>query len=616
MKLAIDYLVLNNFKSFPQLTLHLDKFGSGLHFLGGINRLDKRLGSNGVGKSSVWDAVCWCLYGRTVRGLKATDVRPWVGKGSTQVLVQVNGKDVLRQTNPSRLMVAGKDASQETIDELVGLNFDTFVHTIVLGQGQPLFFDLPPRQKMDLFSTVLNLDRWDARADTARAKVGRLEKLEARLQGELSTMSNRKAMVATELKQLKERSDEWAEDNIRKLEELEVLIREARKRIDKLQAEHDRADLGYDGAMMELKACDKGHSQLLQQMNAAQLEWDQHDLTIAVLREERDQIDFDLGLNPEKCSKCGQPLGDKAYKHMRNKMLDRYDDLEDEIKADKKGPALLARVQEVRQEEERLRATTDGFKQLADKHKATLDMTTPLLAELKALVSTRDQAEEELRDAENPYHQQLQARRKESKRLEGDIEDHEARLDKLKGQIARTKFWVKGFRDVRLYVVDALMQELEMATNAMLPEVGLPDWVVRYDVERETKSGGTARGLNTTILSPDNEQPVKWESWSGGEGQRLRLVGALAFSDVLLRHSGVQPTLEVLDEPTQHLSVEGVRDLVDFLQGRAKALERALFYVDHQSVDSARFDSVTTIVKDSKGSRLLSTPTHVVLASP
>lgn len=602
MKLTFGSLTATHFKSFDKLTLDLSGYRGGLHFLRGQNKLDPGLGSNGAGKSTLWDAVCWCLYGRTPSGLKTTDVRAWHSDKTPEVTLVVNGKTVKRSAG--KLWIDTNVVGQEDVNRLVGLNADTFFHTVVLGQGQPLFLDLSPRDKMAKISTVLDLDRWDIRAEHAKAKMTRLEKLQARLGGEQGVMRTRHKFVDEELEQLQQRAEDWSRDQLKKLQKLEDELKDAQGRIGKLGAEHDKADLAYDGAMLDLRLLDKDDDRVVQQINAASLDWDRHDLQMAKLREERDQIEFDLSLVPGKCDKCGQPIGGKAREVMRNKMLDRFDDLEDELKKDRIGPALLLRVQELKQEEQRIRATAAGFRQNADKAKAMLDMTTPLLAELKALVNSHGKLEQDLKDAANPYAEQVAQRRRERKKLKADLEELEARLERLSGQIERTKFWVKGFRDVRLYVVDTLMAELEMATNAMLPEVGLLDWQVRYDIERTTKKGTTQRGINTLIFSPDNKSAVRWEAWSGGEGQRLRLIGALSFADVLLRHSGMQTNLEVLDEPTQHLSSQGVRDLVEFLQGRAKAYERTVFFIDHHAVESSLFDSVTTIVKDAHGSRV------------
>src|SRR6266550_3813747 len=105
MKLSYDALQIEGFKSFASkrpAILDLINYGTGLHLLKGRNELDPGLESNGVGKTSLWGAL----------------------------------------------------------DQTFGIPFDVFTHTILLGQGQPPFFDLPPARIMTLFSTVLNLQRW------------------------------------------------------------------------------------------------------------------------------------------------------------------------------------------------------------------------------------------------------------------------------------------------------------------------------------------------------------------------------------------------------------------------------------------------------------------------
>src|SRR6202035_4690082 len=95
---------------------------------------------------------------------------------------------------------------------------------------------------------------------------------------------------------------------------------------------------------------------------------------------------------------------------------------------------------------------------------------------------------------------------------------------------------------------------------------------------------------------------VKWRSFSGGENQRLRLIGALALSEVLLNYVGITPTLEILDEPSKSLSRQGVKDLIDYLADRAQNLGKRILLVDHHAYESSKFASVTTVVKDKSGS--------------
>lgn len=180
MKLELLSLQINNFKSIAKLQFKLDR-PVGVHLICGDNQVDPDLGSNGAGKSTLWDAICWCFYGKTPDGLRSPDLIPW--GTNTEVIVrtdvQLDGSErhtpIVRGANPNFLNIDGKTVSQEQLEQTIGMNFDTFTNTMLLGQGRPLFFDLTPTAKMQLFSDALNLDRWERRSKEASKKATDLQ---------------------------------------------------------------------------------------------------------------------------------------------------------------------------------------------------------------------------------------------------------------------------------------------------------------------------------------------------------------------------------------------------------------------------------------------------------
>jgi DNA repair exonuclease SbcCD ATPase subunit len=210
-------------------------------------------------------------------------------------------------------------------------------------------------------------------------------------------------------------------------------------------------------------------------------------------------------------------------------------------------------------------------------------------------------------EAHNPHLEAVKGLIRKKNVIKAEIEGMQELRAKLSRISERVKFWVKGFKEVQLYIIDEVLQELELVSNSMLTEMGLEDWSLKYAVEKETQAGTVQRGLNVTVLSPDNDKAVRWECWSGGEGQRLRVVGALALSEVLLNHAGVTPNIEILDEPTRGLSDEGVNDLCEYLATRAEQLNKQCWLIDHAAIPSSHFTSTLTVLRDKKGSRLVPT---------
>lgn len=151
-------------------------------------------GHNGVGKSSILDAMTWALWGRarakrdeelihlgqnemwvsldfeqqsqhyrvtrrrsrTGRGSRgALDLLVW-GAGAAPRLINENG---LRRT-------------QEKINEILCLDYDTFVHSALLQQGKADAFTLKTAtERKRLLSDILGLDQWKRYEDAAKERL-------------------------------------------------------------------------------------------------------------------------------------------------------------------------------------------------------------------------------------------------------------------------------------------------------------------------------------------------------------------------------------------------------------------------------------------------------------
>ena len=582
VKLSFDAIEIRNFKCFgaDAQGLTLSAFGPGLHFLRGVNQVEPRLGSNGSGKSSLWDALTWCLYGKTVSGLRNPDVRPRSGKGATIVLVKVDVDGHIhtidRSANPNHLLLDGGEVGQEHIDQLLGISFGAFAQTILLGQGQPLFFDLPPRDKMGLFSEVLGLDRWESRSDAAKVRVNDLYRKQMELEAERTAFEAAREQIERQLKSGADAADKWGSGQLAKLAAAGKQLKDVTKQLTEVLARRDQFDVMYDGAELELRDLD------LQEQKGV----------LAQLKYEYQELGAKRLLVVNKCPTCGQKLKDVQAQ------------LEAQVQVDQK---LVRLAEKIASQEKRVTATLEAFNKftlISREAKANLDMLVKETADLEARRSMLKTLVAEREEEQNPYRQQMMEARKLLAKTKADTRELSKAIAAIIRNGERASFWVKGFKDVRLYVVEEVLQELELTTNAVLEDMGLVGWEVKYAAEKETKSGTVQTGLNVSILSPGLKSPVRWETWSGGEGQRLRVVGALALSEVLLNYAGVQTDLMILDEPTRHLSPEGVRDLCDFLAERAINLGQQTWLVDHMAIESASFASVTTIAKGPKGSQI------------
>ena len=586
MKLSVDELHLEHFRSWVgPAVLDVAGLGAGLHFIRGRNKLDPQLGSNGAGKSSLWGALTWCLYGRTPEGLHNVDIKPWRDGGSPAVttMLHTDDQEHLVTRTIGNLVLDGRTVGQEQINELLGMSYEVFINAVVMGQGQPLFPDLTPAQKMRLFDDVMQLDRWIRRSKHAASRRDEIENRIAELKQRLATLDGILKSIEQSIKDIGRQIEVWEKQEAEQARDRMASRENLEKQLHDLELRRDAADLAMDSALTELRPLQIEMRKIMNIRGGLELAAK----SIGRLEQELAVIEKKKKI----CPVCKQPVQAKQVAGHKTELLKQ-------LTACKQAETALA---EVDKKYAVLEKAELDFQKKSDLAQWELNDLNPKIGALKQEIEQLQNME---RDS-NPHRGHLRELYNKLNAATEERADIEKRLRiKQRGRI-RTEFWVKGFREVRLFAIEEVLQELELQTNSMLEEVGLVGWEVRYAIERETKAGTVQRGISSTITCPANSGPVKWQAWSGGECQRLRIICSLALSEVLLGHAGIATGIEILDEPTQHLSGEGIDDLIDYLSERARQYGKTILYADQHSIESARFASVLTVLKTKQGSKVI-----------
>lgn len=606
-KLVFEGMTIRDFGVLEDERLNFAQLGNGVHFVRGQNEYRKRMGSNGAGKTTIWNAMSWCLFGRTMSGLRTGDVVPWdsdrIPYVRTDFMHGARAHTVEREGKTNGLTLDGKKVSQERVDEaLGGLSYTTFPHTIVLGQGQPLFFDLDPRSKMEVLSDGLKLDRWEERSKRAGLKHRKLEQQITSLDVEIKGLERSIDENEDTLADLRTKEKEWERERNNRVEDRARQLRVSEKALVRSEKEWGEWDLKYDSAETELRASQRELDKATAVATDAATKVAGEKAALRVLDAELDRVQAmidDIGESDE-CPTCGALLKTANRKQHRRELQTQWNS----AKADRdKGSKLIdemIRLREsaetrVAQHQKDIRAFLVKSNEAIDS-RARADETRQ---QLKAAVAQLKRKDADDDNATNPYSELVNKARAQIKALEQTIDDATKLLEQAQRKAERVKYWVQGFKQVRLYLLEEVLDELEAVTATLLPSIGLEDWTVRFDMEKELKSGDTRPGLVVTIAQPGiKQEAIKWEAWSSGEGQRLRLIGAIALSEVLLRRTGVTCDLMVLDEPTRHMSPQGVRETIDFILERGRNAQ--VMYTDHAAINTSRFASTIDVVRTGR----------------
>lgn len=178
-------LTIQNFLSFGQkpITIDLNQHKNTLIIGQNSDTGSEGYSRNGVGKSSIFQALCWVLYNQGLSNIKQDAFVNVVNKKKMMVTLEltVDGKEfvirrgrkpavleVLKEGNPYTMHSV--DTVDETIESLIGISFDTFTNTVMLNTNTIPFMNMKPAPQRNFMEQMLGLDILTERANKIKAQ--------------------------------------------------------------------------------------------------------------------------------------------------------------------------------------------------------------------------------------------------------------------------------------------------------------------------------------------------------------------------------------------------------------------------------------------------------------
>lgn len=178
---------IHNFLSIKDIELNLEK--RGLTLIEGKNTGNSTFESNGSGKSTILNSITYALYGQTSYGLKADDVVNRQEDKDTSVILYVDidgqayrieryrkhkthkNKVKLFQGNTELTGKSAKDTDSK-IQELFGVDYNTYMNSIVQGQGEAeVFSKASDKGKKEILENITNIAIYKKAQEIAKGKV-------------------------------------------------------------------------------------------------------------------------------------------------------------------------------------------------------------------------------------------------------------------------------------------------------------------------------------------------------------------------------------------------------------------------------------------------------------
>jgi DNA repair exonuclease SbcCD ATPase subunit len=607
---SITAVTLRGFRSFAsEQRWELQNSGAGLYYVTGRNEVEPDLEANGAGKSSLFEALYLGFYGKTSRGLRAGNVQCWLPDSpNCQISIEFDGHLLIRSWGPNSLSLwkAGgqpKPVDQIELEKFIGIQPDAFLQTFYFAQFGSSFVELGPTERLSLLSDILQLDRWEAASTTAGKYAAELKGKQTELNMKLATArGTHKQLIAYDYQK---ESDAWEQATTAKIENLRAQVPTAAivTFMRKQNIAQQALDAHLANALSSSKVSDMQkllEDQKVQRSTTLKLQY----AMLPKIKLLEQQIANLAALDGSAaCPNCMQPVSHEHAMAETNALEKQKTKLQGEYEVLR---ISMEQTTDLIQSYENHLAT---FEKEAKQHEIE---TKKLEAVVDKFLRMRENAEhaaaslrqriDEQKDSVNPY---IALRKKRAIDIENatlSINLLEAQLAEVEPNIKGMEFWVKGFKDLRLFIVQQVITQLEIEINNTLVQLGLAGWTMQCTVEQETKSGTLKRGFAILVKAPHSKSAVPFEVWSGGEAQRLRIAIYMGLSNLIANRLGISCNVEMWDEPSQHMSNAGISEMLQVLSDRASNLGRAVWLADHHVLDYGRFVGSLCVAKTAAGS--------------
>lgn len=622
-------LKIKNFLSIGELTVKLDS--SGIVLVLGRNEDSPSASSNGAGKSSLWDALSWCLFGKTLRGIGGDDVvNRFTGSDCSVILSVENGSgafEIMRtrrsQEHGNRLIIykSGTEISAPTIpeaqaqvDSVVGFSFDVFKTTAIFGQATLRFAQATDKEKKIILEDLLGITVFEEA----------LRKLRTELNEKQSNYSARKSEIdvnANALEELKIRmleAEQKSEQHDKRIlaETLELSRRIECLMTDLSANENKKNELGKPND--EEETLRKNHSMFLNKraeiIEASGLTRSEAAKLGAMvssardrIRESRKDISAIGSIKGLPCPTCFQEVQGEHVERITKIAEDKILEIEaEEVALDEK----ISKIKEqIKKDDEISNEMREAITQLeaelveVNKRRKEFLFLEEASNSIRANIERAKITLEGLGKSQNPYSEMIKSFVLEQKSLEADITKATGDAGKIAIEMQYLKFWDWGFstKGLRSYLLDSVVPFLNTRANHYSRYLTDGSVRIEFTTQKKLKSGELSDDFQVKAINQYGSD--LYAGNSSGERQRVDFAVSLALNDLARERAKTQLNITIFDEVFEHLDQAGCERVVELLL-KESSRWGSCFVVTHQEDLKQFFPKVIQLVKSGGVSRL------------
>lgn len=577
---------LTNFMSFKDEVFNLDERGL-LLILGQNNTDAEHFRSNASGKSAMFDAIYYALYGNPLRKINSVDdvIRRGTEEASVELEFEVGGDEYkivrARKKNGGTLQVfnGDKDIStndmRETQKEIINkmINPDISRSAIFfLASEFQSFITLGDADKKGIITKIFALDKVERYR--AIAKDRHLTSLTA-----YDKLESEQKFYISNIADLKKSIDEFNVKDAEKVANAIKIIEEGLKLAMEREAEKKKEVIHLKEVIKELR---EGYDIDIEKKRKLSMELSEEKIHKNNMMDELEKIEKLIAKG--KCPTCRGKVQKSNFASEIESLKTGIDD----INVD----GIQKKLADVEKDIAKAKEYIDGYEEKLSDDENKLER-------IRREINDKTKELSELKVMKGEFDTKLNNYKSDLKKNEKGLEDCEKKLEEAKEKVSLYEFWVNGFgpQGIVSYILDAYFPKFNMLLNEYLQTLFGTGVYAKFSPFTQLKSGEFREKWSFDI-----EGLGSYASCSAGEKRRIDVAVLFALNTMVRDMIGGTNIL-VIDEVFDPLDDVGAERVIELLK---KLNLSSVFVVTHNEALQEQFSNQITVVKSKGVSKIIS----------